>query len=347
MPDEIDLLRLFRNEVPGPSTDAWVRAKAAIAAAREEDRLRQGTGRSVADLRAPARITRRAARRQRRRLGPRSAAAVVVVLTAGAVVLAVIGVPSTRHDRTDLAAYVVKQVDSALSTAEPAEIAHMTVTTSGAAVADGTTTVEEWSYGDRWRSVTYAPAGHPVDDEGLGSASVYTLVSYPARIWARQAILAQSRPVSGRNGCGQVAAAFLLLQPGLPATGSAGISLPPTVASALRAAISCGILAVAGRQRVDGIEATELTSTRNSPVSETIWVSPDTYLPVRVIVRSAPGKQAVQQTADITWLPVTAQNLARLIVPIPAGFRQLSLTQAIGPKWRQVQGGLPQTPKSR
>lgn len=35
--DEIELLRRFRGEIPGPSTDAWLRAKAAIAAAGAEE----------------------------------------------------------------------------------------------------------------------------------------------------------------------------------------------------------------------------------------------------------------------------------------------------------------------
>jgi hypothetical protein len=88
---------------------------------------------------------------------------------------------------------------------------------------------------------------------------------------------------------------------------------------------------VAGRQRVDGIEAIELTSRPGSLISETIWVSPDTYLPVRVIVHSPPGMPVFQQTADFTWLPPTAQNLAKLTVPIPAGFRKVSLREAVLP----------------
>ena len=37
MADEIELLRSFRGEVPGPTTDAWLRARAAVAAARAEE----------------------------------------------------------------------------------------------------------------------------------------------------------------------------------------------------------------------------------------------------------------------------------------------------------------------
>ena len=92
----------------------------------------------------------------------------------------------------------------------PGEIAQMTVTTRGAAISGGktaTTTAEEWSYGDQWRAVTYSPAGHPVYDEGFGTSSVYTLVSYPARTWARQhglgrpARAAVSGPCPAPPGC--------------------------------------------------------------------------------------------------------------------------------------------------
>ncbi len=153
-----------------------------------------------------------------------------------------------------------------------------------------------------------------------------------------------------------VAGLPLLFQPGLPGINFSGSSRPSTVARSLRAAISCGRLAVAGRQRVDGTEAVKLTSRRGSPISETIWVSPGTYLPVRLVIRSAlgryapgepaagpltPGRPAVQLTADITWLPPTPQNLAQLRVPIPAGFRRVPLISALVPLASQLPGPKP------
>jgi hypothetical protein len=320
-----------------------------------EDLLRDGMERFTADLRAPAGLTRRVARRHRRRLALRSVAAAAAALTAGAVALAAVGVPGARHDGIDATAYVVQRVGSALSAAGPGEIAQLTVTTVGAVTPGGTTattTADEWSYGGQWRSVTYSPAGRPVYDEGFSTSSRYTLVSYLTRTWARQAgrrpalpwlgplpgLGRPAAPVSGPRGCGPVIAAVpLLFRPGLPGPGFSASSLP--AASALRAAVSCGILAVAGRQRVDGIEAIKLMSRRGSLISETIWVTPGTYLPVRVVVRSAPGMPVLQQTADITWLSPTAQNLANLTVPIPAGFRQVPLAQAVTPILQQIPGG--------
>jgi hypothetical protein len=274
----------------------------------------------------------------RRRLALRSVAAAAAALAAGAVALAAIGVPGARRGGTEgpavNTAYVVKRVDSALSAADPGAIAQMTVTTRSAAISGGqtaATTTEEWSYGDRWRAVTYSGAGHLLSDEGFSTASVYTAVSYRTRTWARQPGPGRHAVrLSGPRGCGSVVAPLpLLFQPGLPGGGLSASSPPATVARDLRTAISCGTLAVAGRQRVDGIEAIELTSSPDSMISETIWVSPGTYLPVRVVTRPTPGTPGPWQTADITWLPPTAQNLARLTVPIPAGFRRVPLAEAV------------------
>jgi hypothetical protein len=246
------------------------------------------------------------------------------------------------------AAYVIKNVSSALSAAEPGTIAQMTVTTSGPAlpgVKSTTTTAEEWSNGSEWRSVTYSSPGHPAYDEGFSSTSGYTLVSYPTKTWARQPGLGQpAAPPSGapsaRHSCGPAIGAFpVLFRLGLPGTSTSVSSLPTTVATALRTAVSCGSLTVAGRQTVDGTDAIELTSRAGSPIAETIWVSPSTYLPVRVVVRSASATPGFQQTADFTWLAPTAQNLAKLTVPVPAGFRQVSLGRAVTPNLKLIPGG--------
>jgi hypothetical protein len=326
MADEIELLRLVSELIPEPTTDAWVRAKAAIDAAREEDLLCQETECFTSDPRPSARLTRRGARRRRRRLTLRWATAAAATLTAGAVALTVVvGAPGSHKKGTGqlavTAAYVVERVDGALDRADPGQIAQMTVTT--VAISSGTTTTtaaEEWSRGGQWRAVANL-GGQPVYDEGFSTSSGYTLVNYPARAWARQPRPDHAAaPAPAPSGCEQAAAArSFLFGPGQPRIGSYGSSV--SVARALRAAISCGTLTVAGYQRVDGIQALKLTSRRNSPLAETIWVSPGTYLPVRIAVHG--------QTVQITWLQLTAQNLSRLTVPIPAGFRQVSLADAV------------------
>jgi hypothetical protein len=296
-----------------------------------EDLLREGMERFTAALRAPAGLTRIVARRRRRRLVWRSAAGAAAALTASAVALVAVGTGGQP-----VYADVVHRVDRALTAAEPGEIAQMTVTTRSSAVPGGpatTTITQEWSYGDQWRSVTSSPPGHPVYDEGSTASSVYTLVSYLKQIWAR--VSGPRRPatsISGLHGCNLAVAALpLLFRFGLPGSGSAAKALPSTLVGGLRAAIDCETLLVAGRQRVNGIEAIELTSQPDNAFAETIWVSPGTNLPVRVVVRSLSGSPVIWQTADITWLRPTAANLAELTVPIPAGFRRIRLASALLP----------------
>ena len=331
-----------------------------------EDLLREGMERFTADLRAPAGLTCQIARRRRRRrLALCSVTGAAAALTAGAVALAVVVVPSQQRAGIELTADVVKRVSSALTAADPGDIAQMSVTTSSASPYGGrttTTTAEEWSYGDQWRSVTYSSPGHTLYDEGYtasAGSSVYTLVNYSTRSWTerpglgRQAAAIPFSTLPTARDCRPAIGAFpLLYRFGLPGMGLPASSLPSTVARSLRTAVSCGTLTVAGRQTVDGVEAIKLTSRAGSPISETIWVSPSTYLPVRVVVRSASGAAgatgapAVQQTADITWLPPTAQNLGKLTVPIPAGFRKVSLPAVAAPTFKQISPALLPRPRA-
>jgi hypothetical protein len=55
--------------------------------------------------------------------------------------------------------------------------------------------------------------------------------------------------------------------------------------------------------------------------TETIWVDPATYLPVRMVSTSS---VFVGVAYNIRWLPPTRTNLALLTVPIPAGFTQVA-----------------------
>jgi hypothetical protein len=298
-----------------------------------EDLLRQGMLRYTADLHASAGLIHEAHRRRRRRLAQRSATAGAALAACAAAVAAVVFVgllgaqqKSPNPTQTIDTAYVTKRVASALSAAGPAEIAQMTVTSSRP--GGGTATAREWSYGDQWRSVLYSSAGQPVLDEG-GASSTYTLVDYPARTWARQRGVVGPAETAPPQACVHAVAALSLLFG--PAVGLSAGTSSVSVVQLLHTAISCGTLTEAGRQRVDGIEATKLTSSSGSLIHETIWVNPATYLPVRVAIRSAVGSPVVQRTADITWLKPTAQDQAALTVSIPAGFRQVPFGPTVMP----------------
>jgi hypothetical protein len=321
------------------------------------DSLGRATFQRIIDLSpGPAQMADRAPRWRRPFWLAAVATGVAVIATAAAVLLGALlngaGGPVAYAEN------VVKGVNTALSKADSGTFAQMTVTTTVAPIIAGnprahgkttTSTAEEWSYGDRWRSVTNSAAGDPVYAAGFSPSSGYTLVSYPRRTWARQE--GAGRPAgapSGAPGCGRVAAAGpVLFQPSLPGTGLTARSLL-TVARTLHAAVSCGALDVAARQRFDGVEAYKLTSGRNSIIAETIWVSAGTYLPMRVVIRSLPGRSLVinndvvlRQTADFTWLPPTTQNQARLTMSIPAGFRRIPYGRAVWPITQQMPRGLP------
>jgi len=86
----------------------------------------------------------------------------------------------------------------------------------------------------------------------------------------------------------------------------------------LRTALSCGWLKAAGTGQADGVSAVKLTGTAGG-VATTIWVNASTYLPVRI---TTIWPTYVQQE-DTQWLPPTAANLAKLVPPIPAGFKHV------------------------
>ena len=344
----VDAARLLRESNPVPD-DAFAGAAG--------DSLGRATFDAIIDLSAePAQAGGRFPGR-RRPFWLAAAAAGVAVMAVAAVVLPG-ALLNGAGGPVAYAANVVKGVNTALTRADSGTFAQMTVTTSVAPIITGnprahgkttTTTAEEWSYGDRWRSVTNSAAGHPVYAEGFGPSSGYTLVTYLRRTWARQA--GAGRPAGSQYGaprCRRVSAAGpVLFQPSLPGSGPAAESLL-TVARTLHAAVSCGTLDVAARQRFDGVEAYKLTSGRNSIIAETVWVSAGTYLPMRVVISSLPGRSLIidndvvlRQTADFTWLPPTTQNLAKLTVPIPAGFRRIPYAQAVWPIAQRMPRGLP------
>ena len=295
-----------------------------------ENLLRESMDQITSDVRAPAGLMARIARRRRRRVVVRSMGGAAAALTAGAVAMAIVVLPGVDHQAT-AAAYVVKRVDKALSVAKPGDMARMTITTTGpTGFATSGFTAQEWSYGSRWRLVTDASPGHPLSDSGDNGSSVYTMVNYTTRTWARDSDPGSAlAPAPLTLGCvAKKALPSVFAKGGFAGVFSGVFSVGPrpvNVADALRAAISCGTLTVAGRQQIAGTEAIELTSDQKSFMSETIWVSPGSYLPLRVVISLG----LVRMTANITWLTPTAANLAMLTVPIPAGFREVPLAEAI------------------
>jgi hypothetical protein len=107
--------------------------------------------------------------------------------------------------------------------------------------------------------------------------------------------------------------------------------LPPPVGSTvdwpavIRTALSCGHYRIAGQQQLGTARAIKLISVKpDGPYSETLWVSPATYLPMRLTWHwlDQRGAGPGTLTGDFRWLRPTAANLANLRVTVPHGFRQ-------------------------
>jgi hypothetical protein len=309
--DEIEVLRLFRDEMPGPSTDAWARARLAIAAARSEE---EPAGR----------------RRSRGPRGRRLLSLGVVVAVAAAVggLLAVLlptspvamapGGAGARQARET--AYVVSRVRQALSWSAQHNLvgyartvyphgavlrlgaSSMSIQAAGASSSRTVGSVAEWWYQGTGKTSAFTAAGQRVLEvaniAGRGEATVVA-VNYRDATWWRATIQATPSAAPVPRRCGG---------PGVD-IGAGGWPV------FIRYELSCGGYTADGRQRIDGISAIKITQ-REGLVA--LWVNPATYLPVRVVTN---GLQRIQ--ADFRWLSPTPAYLARLRVPIPPGFRQV------------------------
>lgn len=91
--------------------------------------------------------------------------------------------------------------------------------------------------------------------------------------------------------------------------------MPPSTASPRRP-----VWTMAGGSRMSACSWAKV----NGPYTETLWVDPSTYLPVRVFWNwldpRAQGPGTL--TGDFRWVKPTQDNLALLRVPVPSGFTQ-------------------------
>ena len=316
MPDELDALQRFRDETPGPSTDAWNRARAAIAAARaEEEPAGRGPGH-----RSPGRIPR-----QRQVLWMVTAAAVAAAV-AGLLAVLLPGSLASRGTGGQIKTTAfVTHVEHALSelgrrnlvgyarsvyppgySAEPVSPGGLRVFPStGAGSPWNVRYLVVWAYQRVSKESAYSAAGYRVFDlrfAPAGGTLTSTGVIYHSRTWWRGAI--GPVPVQGGPAPTQCGPGIRLGTGGWP--------------TFIRYELSCGEFTKGGQRRIGGIEAIQLTGNGGR---ETIWVNPRTYLPVRTVFAAPEGPQL--QT-DFGWFTPTQARLAHLRLPVPPGFRQVA-----------------------
>jgi hypothetical protein len=279
--------------------------------------------RFTADVSVPHGLAVKAARhRQRRRraaaaiTGAGSIAAVtVVIVTAAAVTPGQVG---SQHAQT--VAYVIGRTEAALAAvASQNLIQYSRQTTTGgirvdyAGVPQGLS-YAVWIYPGKERIVGYGADGMVMADYGTVTAAgqrTTTLATYRDKTWWRQQITLPPQVAPTPEPACEAATVV--------EGGAFGIS---DWAAEIRAALSCGQYKIAGSGQVDGVHALKLVPA-DPPhgMSAVLWIDPSTYLPVRDVV-SMSWHGTVQE--DFRWLRPTAVNLARLDVPIPAGFTQVA-----------------------
>lgn len=249
--------------------------------------------------------------RVRRRI-PGAVAVVAVAAAAGtAVALIPSGPARPAPAATQTAAYVVSHVTRALD-AMPGS----TILVTQRIPARGPI-MDMWTdEGDRSRIETFTRAGHLVSDSGISFSSAatgvtrQTSVDYQNKTWWRSV-----GPYE--NGTPELTKVWTCSNVGTDDI----VGNPHEMAAQLHTALSCGDLKVVGSGTVDGVPAVELSGHfNNGDAALTYWVNTTTYLPFRFTARDS-GTSVFQM--NLQWLPPTAANLAKLNVPIPAGFTQV------------------------
>jgi hypothetical protein len=111
-------------------------------------------------------------------------------------------------------------------------------------------------------------------------------------------------------------------------------------AAGIRAEIAHGQFKVVGPSELHGQKAVELEISvppdSEAPPHVTaarLWVDATTYLPMQQYLRMSNGQQNI---TDYTFLPPTAENLAKLRPEIPAGYTRAGRTQVTGPKPKAI-----------
>jgi hypothetical protein len=342
--DEMELLRRFIDEIPGPSADAWARARAAIAAARsgEEPRFADGTGRgrrrvlavaggvSSEGSQPPALKAYRQPRKQRRTARALAAAGAVAALAAGALTAADVtgAFGSGSSQQIQPAAYMTRVEHALAIQAEEGLVSY------SRAVFPPGTVIEPVGVGS-WQ--TNEPVFGTPPPPSPFTADVMVMWQYQdsdvdvTSTATGQPVSAEESTTTGRRETAVVVSyrdatwwrATQTQPPGaqVPAPACSRLTDPGSDRwwAYIAQELPCGVYHLDGRQWVDGIDAVKLTGRRGRVV---LWIDPATYLPVREFHSMGPPGVGPGQI-DFRWFPVTAASLAHLKVSVPAGFRQV------------------------
>jgi len=310
-----------------------------------EELLRDGMERFTAEVRAPAGLARTAARLRRRRRTARAAVAGGTAAVTAAAVTVIVAAPGQTGGGAAQArtvAYVTSRVESALASQNMVYAAR-----TQNSIGTSTIMWATWGYrsrgkieefaGSRWCTSRGACTHRGGSGLALADGTALVggkLVSAYVTYYNREFSLTRLVPTAAR-ACSTTAA----LELGGPSTVTS--HWPAFLGATLR----CGAATVTGHVRIDGVQTTKITGkpvTIRLPAGEArdigekwttarwaVYVNSTTYLPVRMEGSSTTfGGRRPSSTSssvtDVKWLPPTAANIAKTLVTIPAGFRQVS-----------------------
>lgn len=328
--NELDLLERFRDDVPEASTDAWLRAQAAIAAAQEEESTEP----------APS-STRKGSRRQV------TIAAVGVAFAVAAIVVALLLTASPArppdapptHDSGVSASPGDGVVRARVVDALSADNNTILYTQSSTEVpGQATLNNEEWDYPwsgqpgqvvrdagsastdgtvqSRWSLTFTVPptnsAGSTPPNTPLGAACNVSAqrvdVDYTNRTWH-----------TSEQSC-------VALTPGIDTNVAFVDPKTGDLVSNIKTLVSDAYLQVIGYPTVDGQRTIEITPKTLGPVTLDLWVNADTYLPVQSVTTAPPPPGAPGNTettvSQYSFLNASQSNLAKLALTPPRGFTQ-------------------------
>jgi hypothetical protein len=216
-------------------------------------------------------------------------------------------------------AYVVDHVTSALSSANA--ITYTVQQISGPSSDDPNdpsagSTISTWSYGDQNRTLITNASGDPGVDESVtkhGNRSTVVYVFYKSRTWlSGLVVIASAPPTSQATGCTSESLRF-------PFPDTQTLSSPVAWSTLIRTGLQCGVFTVTSQPDDKVIELQD----NQAEVLTTLWVNPQTYLPVQLVTEPRPQDHSLASKITFHWLPPTQKNLADLTVPIPPGFTQV------------------------
>jgi len=249
-----------------------------------------------------------------RRLARRAAVTVTAGVACAAAVIAVsaAGASAPARPATPATAFLASHVVQALDAISPDTVVFVYITNKPA--NSNLPPQEMWAGKDTSRTVGLTPAGHITTDDSTTFTPRSTTalqVDYQKRTWWRSVGPGVVKPAPAASisySCSTVSPTTMVLS-------------APDMAASIRTEVACGELKAAGASSVDGVRAVKLTGKVGS-ILETYWINAVTYLPVRINTEWLGTDSLMRE--DIQWLPPTAANLAKLTVPIPSNFTQIT-----------------------